>query len=417
MMAAGDPTGPVPPEERVELIDVMRGFAVFGILLVNMPLFFSPIYLHVTSVEWWPGMLDRIVRHTTALVAQGKFYTIFSFLFGVGLAIQVERANRTGRPFAGLFARRLFWLAVIGAAHAFLIWFGDILLLYALLGFGLLALRNLSDRGLLIWIAILLLVPILLMTAITGLVVVGRALPDSGDAIDRALAESRQETIAAIEPTRATYAEGSFAEVMRARARQVGVVFSFSMISAPQILALFLLGLLVGRRRWLQSPANPSARLRGFLPLALGVGIAGNLVMVATLERVDPNSPSLLGLVQWVALSVGAPALSFAYLGGIALLHQRRGWRTRLSPLACVGRMALTNYLMQSVVFTLLANGYGLGLYGRVSPATGLGLTLALYGIQLPLSVWWLNRFRFGPAEWVWRSLTYRRWQPMTPRI
>jgi len=413
----GMPASPVPTDDRVELIDIVRGFAVFGILLVNMPLFFSPIYLYVSSVEWWPGTLDRIVSHGIAFVGQGKFYTIFSFLFGVGLAIQMERAKRRGGPIAGLFARRIFWLALIGATHAFLIWFGDILLLYAMVGLVLLAFRNLTDRGILIWVVVLLLVPVLLMTGITGLVVIGRAIPESGEAIDQALAESREQTVAAIEPTRIAYAEGSFADALRARAGEVGVVYSFSIISAPQILGLFLIGLVVGRRRWLQEPESRLAGIRRALPWLLGVGIVGNLVMVATLDRVDPGSPSILGLVQWVAMAVGAPTLSFAYVGGIVLLYRRRGAQKWLSPLAAVGRMALTNYLMHSLVFTLLANGYGAGLYGRISPGTGLWMTLAMYAAQIPLSVWWLNRFRFGPAEWLWRSLTYRRLQPMTPPI
>jgi uncharacterized protein len=123
--------------------------------------------------------------------------------------------------------------------------------------------------------------------------------------------------------------------------------------------------------------------------------------------------PHFTSLAEGVLETAGYLALSFFYASVIILLAQRQPWKTRLAPLAAVGRMALSNYLFQSLVCTTIFYGYGLGLFGKVGPAAGVGLTFAIYAMQIPLSLWWLRRFRFGPMEWVWRSLTYGRLQPM----
>jgi uncharacterized protein len=131
------------------------------------------------------------------------------------------------------------------------------------------------------------------------------------------------------------------------------------------------------------------------------------------IDHVEPGVPSMAGLLQQLGMIVGGPAQSLFYACAIILLWQKESWRRRLTPLAAVGRMALTNYLMHSVVFTTLANSYGFGLYGRIPPSVGILMTLAMFALQIPLSNWWLSRFRFGPVEWLWRSLTYWRLQPM----
>jgi len=145
--------------------------------------------------------------------------------------------------------------------------------------------------------------------------------------------------------------------------------------------------------------------------LTLGLILSG--VFTALRFNVDQTWPSPLLLLQQIGFMLGSPALSFSYVFGIGLLVQRESWLRRLRPLAAVGRMALTNYLMHSLVFTLVANGYGLGFYGRVRPPVGLVMTLAMFVLQIVLSNWWLGRFRFGPMEWLWRSLSYRKLQPM----
>ena len=175
---------------------------------------------------------------------------------------------------------------------------------------------------------------------------------------------------------------------------------------------MFLIGLSVGRRELPRIAVELLPALRRWLPAFLSVGLLTNAVAVGLMDRVDPNMPSALLLIQVTCAAVGGSALCFTYVIGLTLLfHSGRG-RRLLQPVAAVGRMALTNYLMHSLVFTTMANGYGLGLYGQVRPSLGIVLTLATFVVQMPLSNWWLGRYRFGPMEWLWRSLTYGKPQP-----
>lgn len=405
---------PVASGERVVLIDVLRGFAIFGILLVNMGLFFSPVYDQFLSHVPFPGALDEAARKLIVFFAQAKFYPMFSFLFGMGLAIQMERTAARGRPVAGFFSRRMAWLLAIGLAHAFLLWFGDILVLYSLLGFLLLLFRKRKPRTLAVWTVILLLIPVLLIWTYAAYFTLAQQLPESATQAESIVAAQQEVRRAASAEAYQVYATGSWDEVFVVRATEWATVNLYVVVAAaPTVLALFLIGLNVGRRRFFQRLPEglPTAR-RWIVPLAIA-GVAGNLVGVLLLDRVNPSVPSVAFAVQQTALAVGGPALCFTYVLGLTLLWQRSGGRRLLAPLAPVGRMALSNYLLHSVVFTTLSYGYGFGLYGRIMPATGLAMTLAIYLLQIPLSAWWLRRFRFGPLEWLWRSLTYGKLQPM----
>jgi uncharacterized protein len=407
------PLAPVGEGERVELLDILRGVAIFGILLVNLQMFFSPIYLWFSTADWWTAPVDKAAERLVLFVAQGKFYTLFSFLFGVGMSIQLQRATRRGDRFVPFFARRMVWLLLIGLAHAFLLWFGDILATYATVGFALILFRNRRPTTLAVWAIILLLIPLVLVGAATAIVEVASMFPEPAAEIERATAESDARSVEAAKQAREGYPTGSYVEILPLRARQVGAIYTMFPLFASGVLALFLIGLNLGRRRFLQEVEPNLTLIRRLIWWLLGVGVAGNAVGVVLLDRVHPGMPSVEGFVQQVAFAVGAPALTFFYIAAITLMVQKPSWRRRLAPLGAVGRMALSNYLLHSLVFTTLANGYGLGLYGRIRPSVGLLMTLAMFAAQVPLSVWWLRRFRFGPVEWLWRSLSYWRLQPM----
>lgn len=405
---------PIAPRERVALMDALRGFAVLGILLVNMQFFFSPIYLFGRSAEWWPGLADRAVEWAIQFLAQGKFYSMFSFLFGVGAAVQLQRADARGDSFARFFARRMFWLLLIGSIHAFLIWFGDILFFYAVIGFALIPFARRKYMTLTVWTVILLLIPLLIMGGIVGILELARLQPESAAEVDRMLAETGQKTQERLERARELYPAGSYGRILELRATQWGTVAASMLIWLPNILALFLIGLQVGRRDFFRNVLQHLPRIRRWVRWLLALGITASLAGLALRGQiVDFNVPSPVMWLQQVLFTVGAPALCFSYVLLITLLSQSAAWQQRLAPLQAVGRMALTNYLMHSVVFTMLANGYGLGLYGRVGPSLGLLLTVAMFLAQIPLSAWWLSRYRFGPVEWLWRSLSYRGLQPM----
>ncbi len=411
--ACSGPLAPVASSERVEILDILRGVAILGILLVNVQMFFAPIFLYVSGERFWHGTLDQAVEVLTVFFAQAKFYALFSFLFGLGFAVQSERAAARGATIGRFFARRLGSLAAIGLAHALLVWFGDILFLYALLGFLLIPFRGRATKTLAIWAGVLFCLPIVFQALRLGSVEIGRALAGPGE-IERQLAESRQSMLELSERARVVYSSGTLGELFAMRAREWGVVVGFGLVGVgPQILGLFLVGLAFGQARFFHDLHEQLPRLRRAAPVLLACGVCGGILQVVGHLSADPLVPSVLGLLSSIAQTFLAPAMTAFYVCAICLVVQHGAWQRRLAPLAAVGRMALSNYLMHSVVFTLVAYSYGLGLYGRVAPSAALVLAVAVYAAQVPLSRAWIARYRFGPAEWLWRSLTYGSVQPM----
>lgn len=409
---APGPFEPTQDAERSESIDILRGIAILGILLVNVQFFFAPMTLLLAGEDWWTGPLDRLATALVHFFAQGKFYTMFSFLFGLGMALQMERAEARGRSFVPFFARRMSWLLLLGTAHAFLLWFGDILATYALLGFSLILFRRRATRTLLVWTVVLFLIPLLLMALFVVPPLLAPHSPAAAET-EREFAEMRQGARAMTATAREVYSSGTYLETLPVRASEVALVYRYSFIGAPGILAMFLVGLNLGRRRFLREAHRNLSGIRRWLGILACIGLPANAVLVVTMTTVDQGIPSAGLLLQQIAFTVGGPALCFTYVLGVVLLLRRESWRRRLLPLAAVGRLALTSYLTHSLVFTTIANGYGLGFYGRVGPAAGLALAVALFAAQIALSNWWLRRFRFGPFEWLWRSLSYLRLQPI----
>lgn len=407
-----EPLRPLPSGERIVTLDILRGFALFGILLVNMAFFSTPFPVAAGLVKWWHGTVDQIAHTFVVFAAHAKFYSLFSFLFGLGFSIQLARAESQGASGARFFARRLLVLLGIGAAHAFLVWMGDILMLYALLGFVLILFRNRQPKTLLVWVTVLLAVPVLSAGGITALVAAGRAFAPAE--IEKQFAQQSIEFGRQVQGALQAYGHGTYAEMTAQRAREVAFIYSWMpLMLAPNVLALFLLGLYAGRRGILRNVPAHLPLIRRALRWGLLLGVLGNAVFAWASLAGDPAVPSLVTLIGVAALSFGAPALACFYASGPTLLAQRPAWQRRLAPVAAMGRMALTNYLLQSLLCTAIFYSFGLGLYGVVGPAAGIALTAAIYLLQLPISGWWVQRFRMGPMEWLWRSLTYGKAQPM----
>jgi uncharacterized protein len=377
---------PVAQAERIQLLDILRGFAIFGILVVNIPGFATPVFL--------PGYVplapvashDDLTARIVTLLFEGKFYTIFALLFGLGFSVQLSRAAAKGTDFRGLYARRLGVLLGIGLLHALLLWSGDILRLYALLGFVLLACRGWSNRALLAGAATL------YAASIGLLVVIGGPQGDmSGDVFGMDL----------VAMARLAYG-GSALDTLQFQAIMLPLSFlAIAVLQGLSVLGLFMLGLLLGR-------AGVFERLgehRATLQRVLGVGLVAGLPLSGLLLSSDP-------LLASVGFAVGAPVLGAAYISALALAGLSEAGERALAPLAAVGRMALSNYVLQSVVCALIFNGYGLGWYEQVGAASLMAVALLVYLLQIPFSMWWLARFRFGPIEWLWRSLTYGQAQP-----
>ncbi|MGQ0548961.1 MAG: DUF418 domain-containing protein [Armatimonadota bacterium] len=386
---------PIAAGERIEVVDILRGVALFGILLVNMESFGRPFF---EGPRVWEGLPDRLAAWLIQFLAEGKFYPLFSFLFGFGMAMQMARVEARGARFTSLYARRLFVLLMIGAAHALLLWAGDILVAYALLGFVLMLFRKRSGKTLIVWAAIILMIAVIANTAF----VAGGSGPDDDGILQLLTARA----------TRA-YAHGTFADIFSQRLLDLVLVYLLAPLSFPHIFVMFLLGLYAGRRGLFGDPQSSRTIARRAFPWALAVGFIGNLIFVIAGDHIGRSESALADIAGSTAFLIGGPALSAAYVAGIVLLTEDEVWRRRLLPLAAPGRMALSNYLFQSLVCTTIFYSYGLGLYGQVGPALGAILTVAIYAVEVPLSNWWLRRFRFGPVEWLWRSLTYRGVQPM----
>lgn len=395
---------PVAPAERVESIDVLRGLALFGILAANIRGFAGPPLTYFFPHLFWPAWYDRLAQAFIDTFVQGKFITIFAFLFGVGFAVQLERARARGGRFGWIYTRRLLILVALGLIHGLLIWFGDILLMYGLIGLLLLAFGKRKDKTLVIWAVVVYLIPLVLALLYFAVAQAGLAPP------------MPEPTAAEIAKARAIYATGTWAELQRQRMSDA-LAHNWAYFPAImwQILALFLLGMLAWRRRWLQPEPDALPRYRRIMPWALAVGIACNVAATALRWIFDfsmvPDTPAamLAGLLQ----TFGVPALGLGYVCLVLILCHDPVWRARLQRFGAVGRTALTNYLLQSVIGTLLFYSYGLALFGKAGPALLLPLTFVLYAALTAASVWWVERFRFGPVEWLWRSLTYGRMLPL----
>lgn len=352
------------------------------------------------------GWADRLAGAFIRFAAEGKFYPLFSFLFGFGLAIQMARAEARGAPFVCLYTRRLLVLLAIGMAHALLLWYGDILVSYAILGFPLLALRHRRPRTLLVWTAACWLLPAALDVALLA-AMRGSLTAEARAMLERAAAAGTAEDPASIARSIETYALGSFAQIFWQRVADLKALYLGSVFSIPTVFAMFVLGLWAGRRRIFDDLSASGPLLARVLAWGLLIGGAGNLVYVLAHDL--PGGGLAADLAGGGVHALTAPVLTCGYIAAIARLMTAPAWRGWLRPLEAVGRMALTNYLAQSLICTTMFYSYGLGLYGRIGLAQGVALALVIYGVQVAWSTWWMRRFRFGPVEWVWRALTYGR--------
>jgi uncharacterized protein len=408
------PLTPVQQEERIQVVDILRGFALFGILLVNMAIFsrpFQSILLPVSpDLPWHDSAAEWLIH----FLGEGKFYAMFSTLFGLGLVLMMERIEQRGGRFVPLYSRRLLALFLIGLVHAFLIWVGDILIIYALLGFPLMLFRKARPRTLIIWAVVLLSIPLLFNAATTGLVQLGRSVPEVAAQIELGFAQAEAGYVADVERALRVYPVGNFIEITLQRAydyTSMGLLSIFVM--GFNILAMFLIGMYFGKRRLFHDVEANRSFFKKLLIWGLILGLLGNLVyatLIMPLSRVETSWTLLLATLSQ---GIGAPLLCLAYIAAISLISLSPRWGRPLQALAPVGQMALSNYLLQSITCTLIFYGYGLGLFGRMGGALGIALTIAIFLVQIPISHWWMKRFKYGPAEWLWRSMTYLKLQPM----
>jgi uncharacterized protein len=385
------PPQPIQPSERLVAIDALRGFAVFGILVVNILFFAGPIPW--ISSAHWTGFADRVAMFVVEVFFTAKFYTTFALLFGFGFGLQMIRAERAGRPFVRPYLRRILFLFLIGILHASLIWYGDILHVYAILGLLIIPFRRLSAMT----IAPIALIALVIPIALFFLAALAISMTGASSGSD-----SFFDTAAVIR----TYASGSWSEIMSQRLSDWLFLEVAALFFWPTLFAMFLGGMLLSRTDVARRPADFRRPLRIAAVAGVSIGVPINVLAWWLQQGSDPMEMSWRMAWHQTVLAVGAPVLAIGY-GSIVLLMSSRS--AVLAPFAAVGRMALTNYLLQSVVGTLIFYSFGLGLFGSLGPAVLLPMAVAIFAVQVPLSIWWLGRFRYGPVEWLWRGATYGR--------
>ncbi len=408
MMATLERTRPSTDAERIEIADVLRGFAVCGILFVNILYFKAPGSIGTFGYEG--TTLDRLVVAGVLVFAQGKFVTLFSFLFGWGFAMQLLRAEERGRTaaFPRLFVRRLLALGLFGVAHAALLSDGDILLLYALTALLLAPMRGARPEGLIRWAIGIIAVSTVIVALLFGVFELGRAYsPEAMAQADTEFADGYRRTAQSVT---AAYLNSSFVYEIAARVETYIRNAWVLLIMSPTVLAMFMLGFVVGRRGLLSGVADHQTLVRRVCAWALGIGMPLALLVAVGVNRLPVLSA--LWAFWFNGVAVG-PIVAMGYCAGFALLWQRPTWQRRLRPLVSLGRLALTNYLLQSAIATFLFHGFGFGLARQVSPSLALLIATAILAMQLVISGWWLRRHRFGPVEWLWRALTYGHAPPM----
>jgi len=397
---------PVAPRERIVFLDVLRGLALAGIVVANIRGFGSPMEAYNRPRLLWNSPADQAANFLLETLVTGKFLTIFSILFGLGFAIQVDRARERGARFVRLYLRRMAILALFGAAHVLLLWWGDILLSYAVAGALLLLFRNRNQESLIRWSLALYWLPVALFLGLTMLSAL-EPMAAAPEAPGRLAGAMRHAT--------AVYRSADGMAIFHQRIEDWRAFNASFPVVLPRILGLFLFGFWLWREGIVQRPRTHAKRIRRYLPRLLAAGLGGNLVFAAVNHVYQPDltQPGASAAVMWVAASTGVPALSLAIGAVVLLAGLQPRWQRLLKPFSFVGRTALTNYLLQSVIGTWIFYGFGLGYFGTVSPLEGVGLAVGIYLVQVLASGLWLRRFRFGPLEWLWRTLTYARLQPL----
>ena len=406
MMSPPALPGSLPVSERLPTLDILRGFALMGILIMNMPGFSSSFFAEADGSHLWNAPVDRLAEQVREALFSGKFNSMFSLLFGIGFTIQYTRMQQLDPAHAtALYLRRLAVLFAFGVIHACVFWPGDVLHTYALLGLVLvLGLRRLSDRGIVTLIIACLLYPAL--NGLLRLAVFTKALTAERVRIDQSFEASNN----------LAFGQGSFLDMVRENTRVMAHFYGdwinlWGALGWYVMLGMtMLIGVLAGRHRWVQRAADLQPQIRRLTWWALALGLGCGIAFTAIFELNRAPGPSPIKIVGSVCYSLSRLALMIFYVLVIVRIAQGDRGRRWLAPWAAAGRMPLTNYLMQTAICLLLFQHWGFGLWMKVGPALGLLLSLAIFfGIQVPWSRWWLRRYERGPLEALWSRLTYGR--------
>ena len=392
---------PVDQSSRIATLDVLRGFALAGVLIANMATHSGFFFLSSEdqhSLDIWKT--DGIVTWLEHFLVDGKFYSLFSLLFGIGFALQMKSSVAFGGSIVPRFSRRIMILFFFGLLHAVFFYVGDILTVYALTGMVLLLFRNANHKTLLRAAIVLLILPVIQYLFFW--------IP----ALSTPPVSSGRNPI--FDQLINGYRNGSVIDVIQNNIG--GLIFGrypdlFFTGRFFRVLAMFLVGLYATRIIDLNNLAQHRDFLKKVLIWGAIVGIPCNIVLAGMMETNAYYGIEPTGILQPLAYAYGVPALSLCYAAMVALLCLNKTTVFRI--FAPVGQMALTNYLAQSVICCLIFMNYGFGYYAKFGSTILLLIGINIFVLQILFSHWWLKNYQFGPMEWLWRSMTYRQWQPM----
>jgi uncharacterized protein len=426
---------PVSGSERYFAVDVLRGFALLGILAMNIVSFGWPwpAYTNPMRGGGFQG-LDRGVWFFNHLVFEEKMMTIFSMLFGAGLVLMDQRAEARGAHIRRVYYRRVLWLLLIGLVHSYLIWIGDILVLYAECGLLLYFFRNLRPRNLIVLgiVALAVQVPVILgfgafadyTKAASGRVEAQKKAGQTPSARDQGLhatwkagfrhkfAPTPEEQLKSWNQELNVY-RGGYQGIVNFRAGQLVYIQTFVAIFLTLYMAIGRMLIGMGLMKLGVFSAKRSRWFYAWM-VGIGYGVGLPLMVFDARELIRHSFSTSYEVHGGIFLNgFGSIVVAMGHVGLLMLIVQSGAlsWLTRR--LASVGRMALSNYLTHSIVCTTLFYGYGFGLFGQINRTGLAAIVLIIWVSQLLISPIWLKYFRYGPAEWLWRSLTYGQLQPM----
>ena len=384
--------------DRIDSLDVLRGFAILGILVMNIQAFamISQAYLNPTLGGSMTGM-DFWIWVVSHVAFDSKFLALFAALFGAGMVVMAERAEAAGDTPWRLHRRRMGILALIGLIHAYGIWFGDILFIYAVIGVIAFAFRRASIRRLLVFAALFYAVPVIVGLAMTGMFYI---MP--GDEYDAMVQAYWQPSVEAIAGQQEAYRSGWFGQM----AQRVPDAATLHVLALPleegwRVLALMLAGM-AALKSGLLTGAWSAQRYAAAGLLGAGIGLP---IVIAGVVFNQATGWEMKTSLYLGALfnHLGAPLVTLAWVCGALIVLKRGLWPSLLGRLRAVGQTALSCYLLTSVLCVTVFYGHGLGLFGQADRVDQLLIMFAVWAVLLTVAPAWLRRFEMGPVEWLWR--------------
>ncbi|WP_319590308.1 DUF418 domain-containing protein [uncultured Draconibacterium sp.] len=404
---------PINKSNRLEYLDLIRGISIFGILIVNLR-WFSLYTPGFKGVFVFPE-IDHVVRTLQYIFIEGKFYSMFSLLFGWGIALQIERSRKDDASTAAFIRRRLWFMLLLGGIHLFFIWEGDIVFLYGLAGFILVALRNYSNRTLLITGILLILSPILLYFLkmhFSWINWPSDILYEAGEKVYQMQGLIDQDT-SRTPVLRETKNIFSIIGITWADA-PYRFAYLFFVSRIPKVLGTMLIGFVIARTDFYQKAMLHRKKLVQILIAGLLIFVPLNVVLFLLVKNEEAYyALQPQGLYYTAFYSFTVFPLALVYMIGLALAFKKPWINKLLRPVLPVGRTAFSNYVGQSLIGIILFYGIGFGWAEQFGPLAWTILAVIIFTVQVIFSGLWLKYFRFGLLEWIWRSFTYGKIQPI----